>query len=94
MDEITFLKDEINKLWSAVNSQREKQSSFSEVLVDLKADVKYIRKEFEDFSKAFAELKALPGQRWNILITTIITALTSGLVGAVITLLITYLKKG
>lgn len=84
MDELSFYKDEINKLWAEVKDLRKVQSDTSQAITEIKTDIKYIRKEFEEFTSALKELKSVPAARWNLIITAIITALTSGLVGAFI----------
>lgn len=45
-----------------------------------KLEVK-IDKKFDDFSKDIEELKMKPGERWDGLVTIIITAFVAGLIG-------------
>ena len=51
---------------------------------DMVVEVKYMREDLSDVRERVSDIEAKPGKRYDLIVTAIITALCSGLVGFLI----------
>jgi len=68
----------IQKLAEQTKSQKEDLQNFK---VDIKEDINEVKSDIKD-------LKEKPGKRWDLIVTAIISAVATGLVGSLLAILI------
>lgn len=88
MSDLTQLENRVTELEKEV---KELRTTTTKDITNLQADVRYIKDGIDELKISMKELSSLPAKRWETIIASIITALTGGVVGALLMLII---RKG
>lgn len=90
MNETEYV-ERLAKVESAVKSvqhQVDEQKELISGIHELASEVKYMREDLSEVKKDVGELKSKPAKRYDLIVTGIISALTSGAVGFMLAQLI------
>lgn len=83
-ERLTSVEQSVKSAHHRIDTQQELINSVS----SLASEVKYIRVDMNEVCKDVDELKSKPNKRYELIVTTIITAIASGVVGFFISKLI------